>query len=251
MLERVRCVLVGTTHAGNLGASARALKNMGLGDLALVRPEVASDDPEAVARAAGAADLLASARTFPDLGSAVADCALVVGSSSRRRSLAWPELGPREFAAEVAGLPAGARAAVVFGPERIGLDNEELARCTHLMVIPAAAEYPSLNLAQAVQLVSWELRMASAAPVPSPAPAEQGARLATHAELEAYYQRLEPALRARGFLDADNPRHLMHRLRRLYGRARLDHNEINILHGILTALSEQTPADASRPGSDG
>lgn len=242
MLDRVRCVLVGTTHAGNLGASARALKNMGLSDLALVRPEVAPDDPEAVARAAGAADLLARARVLPDLDSAVADCALVAGSSSRRRSLAWPELGPREFAAEVAGLPAGARAAVVFGPERIGLDNEELARCTHLLVIPAAAEYPSLNLAQAVQLVSWELRSAAAQPASPPAPTERGARLATHAELEAYYQRLEPVLRASGFLTADNPRHLMHRLRRLYGRARLDHNEINILHGILTALTDARDA---------
>jgi TrmH family RNA methyltransferase len=238
MLDRVRFVLVGTTHPGNIGATARAMRNMGLGDLALVRPAVAPDDPEAQARAAGGADVLARATVHADLASAVADCALVIGTSGRRRSLDWPELGPREFAQAAHALPAAARIAVVFGPERIGLDNEELARCTHLLFIPADPAYPSLNLAQAAQLVAWELRMAAA-----PAPGAPVARvpLASHAELEAYYARLEHALTANGFLDPDNPRHLMRRIRRMYGRAGLDQNEINILQGILTSLTEDPP----------
>jgi tRNA/rRNA methyltransferase/tRNA (cytidine32/uridine32-2'-O)-methyltransferase len=249
LLDRVRFVLVGTTHPGNIGACARAMKNMGLGDLALARPACGLPHPDADALAAGAVELVRRATIHPTLEAAVADCALVVGTSSRRRSLAWPELEPRGLAAAIRALPADARAAVVFGPERIGLDNDELARCTHLVVIPANPEYAALNLAQAAQILAWELRMSSLAPAaPPPAGASfDGMPLASHAELEAYYARLEAALRARGFLAADNPRHLMKRIRRLYGRALPDRNEINILQGMLTALLD----DAAQAGKDG
>jgi len=235
MLDRIRFVLVGTTHPGNVGACARAMKNMGLSDLALVAP-AEFPHPDASARAAGAEDLLAAARVHPDLASAIADCELVVASSGRRRGLAWPELAPRELAARCAALAAPARCAVVFGPERTGLTNEQLGSASAVVAIPADPGYPSLNLAAAAQVLAYELRLAALA---ERAPlAAEGAPipLASAAELEAYYARLEVALAECGFLDRDHPRHLMQRIRRLVNRAQPDRSEINILQGIVTAL---------------
>lgn len=238
MLDRIRFVLVATSHPGNIGACARAMKNMGLRDLALVAP-ARFPDPEAVARAAGAADLLATATVHGSLAAAVADCALVVATSARRRSLGWPTLTPRGLAARIAALPADARCAVVFGPERVGLDNDQLAQAGALVEIPANPDYSSLNLGAAVQVIGYECRLAALALADAPASSPQAREgpVASHAELESYYARLEPALLRAGFIDPANPRHLMRRIRRLYARAEPDRDELNILQGMLNALA--------------
>lgn len=261
MLDRIRFVLVATSHPGNIGACARAMKNMGLSELALVAPG-SFPDAAATARAAGAEDLLDTARVHDTLAAAVADCTLVVATSARRRGLEWPTLTPRALAARIAGLPADARCAVLFGPERIGLDNDQLAQAGALVEIPANPEYSSLNLGAAVQVIAYECRLAAIAAAAHPkgcdAPAAAGeARegpAASHAELESYYARLEPALARAGFIDPANPRHLMRRIRRLYARAQPDRDELNILQGMLSALvahddpppGPRTPAGAPK-----
>lgn len=247
MLDRIRFVLVATSHPGNIGACARAMKNMGLRDLALVAP-ARYPDAEASARAAGAEDLLAAARVHDTLAAAVADCSLVVATSARRRGLEWPTLSPRALAARIAGLPADARCAVVFGPERIGLDNEQLAQAGVLVEIPANPEYSSLNLGAAVQVIAYECRLAASDAPAAAAEAREGPA-ASHAELESYYARLEPALLRAGFIDPANPRHLMRRIRRLYARAQPDRDELNILQGMLNALAapDDAPSEPRTP----
>ncbi len=229
----LRIVLVSTTHPGNIGASARAMKTMGLEHLLLVRPSL-YPSAEATARASGADDVLAKARVVATLGEALQGCVLVFGASARRRALAWPELDPRQCAARAAQVSVSAPVALVFGSERSGLSNEELDRCHFLVHIPANPRYSSLNLAAAVQVMAYELRMAARAtaedvnnPDPLPAPAE---------EMEHFFAHLQRVLMETGFLDPANPRHLMRRLRRLFNRAQPDHNEINILRGILSAV---------------
>lgn len=250
MLDRIRFVLVATSHPGNIGACARAMKNMGLSDLALVAP-ARFPDAEASARAAGAEDLLAAARVHDTLAAAVADCSLVVATSARRRDLEWPTLSPRALAARIAGLPADARCAVVFGPERIGLDNEQLAQAGVLVEIPANPEYSSLNLGAAVQVIAYECRLAALAAIDAPAAVAEAREgpAASHAELESYYARLEPALLRAGFIDPANPRHLMRRIRRLYARAQPDRDELNILQGMLNALAapDDAPSEPRTP----
>ena len=226
-----RIVLVETSHPGNIGAVARAIKNMALTDLVLVRPKH-FPHADATARASGADDVLARARVVDSLDQALADCTMAFASSARQRTIRWPELTPREAAAAIAAQPAGGRAAVVFGPETSGLTNEHIARCQRLVVIPSAPEFPSLNLAMAVQVIAYEIRLAST----TSAPAGAATTPAPLADLENYYAHLERVLRASGFLDPANPRHLMQRLRRLYARAEPDQNEVNILRGVLTAV---------------
>lgn len=229
----VSIVLVGTTHPGNIGAVARAMKTMGLRRLVLVAPK-AFPAEEASARAAGAADLLESARVCAGLDEALAGASFVVGASARLRSLAWPSVAPREAAARIVAEAQLGEAAVVFGRESSGLTNEELARCHALLHIPTAPALGSLNLAMAVQVVAYELFLATgAAPalppdrLQPPAPAE---------EMERFYAHLEAALVEARFLDPDNPRNLMRRLRRLFNRAQPDSDEVSILRGILAAL---------------
>lgn len=245
-LDRVRIVLVETTHPGNIGASARAMKTMGLRDLRLVSPKH-FPDPEAEARASGAEDVLAAAGVHASLDDAVADCVRVVGSSARQRKLAWPELDPRECGEALLRAAEDAPVALVFGRERTGLTNGELDRCTDVVTIPANPAYSSLNLGAAVQVLSYELRMAALAGQLRDRP-EPEAPPASHEELERLYSHLEAALAARDFLDRHNPEHLMRRLRRLYSRARLDQNEVQILRGMLTALAPDAPkgVDAGR-----
>ena len=234
----VRIVLVDTSHPGNIGAVARAMKNMDLAELALVRPQSFPSE-EARARAAGADDILASAVVCGSLEEALAGCGFVAGASARLRSLPWPVMTAREAAAKVTAEAAGGTAAVVFGSERVGLSNEDLARCHVLLHIPTAPGFSSLNLAMAVQVVAYELLLASDT-APSLAPVREKP-LASAGEMEHFYVHLERALVARGFLNPDNPRHLMRRLRRLFNRAELDTNEINILRGILSALAPDVP----------
>ena len=208
------------------------MKTMGLSELVLVEPS-RFPDAEATARASGADDLLSSARVVDSLATAVADCHFVLGASARPRSLAWPTLTPREAAAVACREAGEGRVAVVFGPEQSGLDNQHLARCQQLIQIPANPDYSSLNLAMAVQVITYELRMAAGAEL-SAQPRE--ARLATGAELEHFHSHLRDVLQHSGFLNPDHPRALLLRLRRLFNRAELDQNEINILEGILSAL---------------
>ncbi|MGD8378544.1 MAG: tRNA (cytosine(32)/uridine(32)-2'-O)-methyltransferase TrmJ [Gammaproteobacteria bacterium] len=233
MLNNIRIVLVGTSHPGNIGAAARAMKTMGLSRLILVAPD-RFPDPEAVALASGAEDVLRDARQVETLDQALIGCRWVAGASARQRRLSWPELDPRECAERARQEAVAGDVALVFGRERTGLTNEELDLCHHLVHIPANPEYSSLNLAAAVQVLSYELRMAG-----RPAAATDEHEPAPSEELERFFAHLETVLVRMEFLDPDNPRHLMRRLRRLYHRARPDRNEINILRGILTAVESR------------
>jgi TrmH family RNA methyltransferase len=228
----IRIILVGTTHPGNIGAVARAMKNMGLHDLVLVNPRYFPHD-EATARASGAEDLLDSAVVMSSLDEALADCVFAAGASARDRAIDWPCLAPRECAARIVAESKLGPVAVVFGPEKSGLTNDDLDRCQALLTIPTDPDFSSLNIAMAVQVITYELRLAT---MSEPEPVEAGIRPATGDEMEYFYQHLETVLTDSGFLDPENPRVLMRRLRRLFVKARPDHNEVNILRGILTAL---------------
>lgn len=231
----VRIVLVETTHPGNIGAAARAMKNMGLSDLCLLRPRHFPDGI-ARARASGAQDVLAGARVCDDLDDAIGDCGLVIGASARLRSLAWPMTTPREAAKTIVGHIPHTPVAVMFGREKSGLTNEEIQRCRLLMHIPANPDYTSLNLAMAVQVLAYELWLAAGSSGP-PEP-DPEFPLASNAEVERFYEHLQQVLLETGFLDPDNPRQLISRLRRLFGRIDLDQNEINILRGILASVQQ-------------
>jgi tRNA (cytidine32/uridine32-2'-O)-methyltransferase len=232
----IRIVLIGTTHPGNIGASARAMKNMGLHELVLVNPKHFPHE-DATARASGAEDLLELATVVESLDAAVTDCCYVAGASARSRTIGWPSMLPRDCAARLVLESAQGPVAVIFGPEKSGLSNDDLDRCHTLLTIPTDPGFSSLNLAMAVQVISYELRLAHMCPRLEAAVAE--APLASGEELENFYVHLEKVLTSSGFLDPDNPRHLMRRLRRLFARALPDRNEINILRGILAAVDPQ------------
>lgn len=235
-MRQSRIVLVNTSHPGNIGAAARAMKNMGLDELVLVDPQQ-FPSAEATARASGADNVLAKARCVPQLDDAIAGAGLVIGASARSRSLSIPMLDPRQCAELIMQQPDNTLSAIVFGRERTGLTNNELERCHYLVQIPANPEYPSLNIAAAVQVITYELRMATGI---STEKAEKNHRFATADEMELFYQHLEGTLIDIEFLDPDKPRQLMRRLRRLYGRIRPSENEINILRGILTAVDRKS-----------
>jgi TrmH family RNA methyltransferase len=230
----IRIVLLRPTHPGNIGGAARAMKNMGLASLTLVAPEQ-FPHPEATARAAGAADVLERARVCETLDDALQGCHLVIGASARERRIEWPPLAPPEGAAM---LRAGARrgpVALLFGQERTGLMNEELDRCRFVVTVPTDPRYPSLNLACAVQILVYEIYGAGSR-VPDLPHDGHGEPAATVEETRLFYHHLEQVLTEINFLDPANPRLLMRRLVRLFNRAELDRNELNILRGILTAV---------------
>lgn len=233
----VRIVLVGTTHPGNIGAVARVMKNMALDRLCLVAPRI-FPSAEATARASGADDILADAQVTVTLDEAIADCALVIGASARRRSIECPQVTPRECAAKIAGRPAGGPVALVFGREHSGLSNDELDRCHWQLHIPTNPGFASLNIAAAVQICAYELFVTRQAAVGHEEAAGQGQEAVSGEEMERFYHHLEAVLVELDFLDPDNPRHLMRRLRRLYNRAQPDRNEINILRGMLKAVQD-------------
>jgi tRNA (cytidine32/uridine32-2'-O)-methyltransferase len=230
MSAAIRFVLVDTSHPGNIGASARAMKNMGLETLVLVRPR-SYPGTEAAARAAGAADLLARARVVAAIDDAIGDCGRVYGTTARARSAHWRVLDAREAAAELAAVPASRPAAVLFGGERNGLSNDALERCHALIRIPCAPGYESLNLAQAVQILAYEIRMAGR-PDAGEAPREP----ATAEAMRALDAHLERTMRASGFMHDGNAGQLGVRVRRLFARARPDDGEVRILRGWLAAL---------------
>jgi tRNA (cytidine32/uridine32-2'-O)-methyltransferase len=231
----VRIVLVETSHPGNIGAAARAMKTMGLKDLALVSPKRFPSE-EASARASGAADLLESAGVYECLEDAVADCGLVIGASARLRSVSCPVDDPRVCAKRIWTSLADTRAAIVFGPEQSGLTNRHMGLCERLVQIPTEADYGSLNVAMAVQIVCYELRMHRLGCERKIAAVDREAPPATAEELEGFHAHLERVLDDAGFFNPDHPRRLKLKLRRLFQRAQLDRNEVNILRGALTAL---------------
>ena len=231
----VRVVLVNTSHPGNIGAAARAMKNMGLERLYLVAPRE-FPAPRALWRAAGAVDVLERAVVVETLAAAVADCGMVVGTSARERRIPWPLLDPRECGQRVWQESAHHEVALVFGREDRGLTNDELAQCSYHVHIPANPEYSSLNLAAAVQVLAYEVRMAAlaaAGAMPSP---EWDVPPAPAADLDLYFQHLERVLVEIGFHDPANPRQTMVRLRRLLARIRPDRMELSILRGVLTGV---------------
>lgn len=234
----VRFVLVDTSHPGNIGAVARAMKNMGLAELVLVNPRE-FPHPEATARASGADDLLARARVVGSLPEAIADCGLVLGTTARTREQFFRVLDAREAAGRVvteARSGSGA-VAVVFGTERYGLSNEHLLSAHALIRIPANPAYESLNIAMAAQLIAYEIRMAAMQPVVK---AERDAPLATPDQMQRFFDHLEAVMNEADFRDrTQSGTHLMGRIRRMFNRAELDSNEVNILRGILTAVQNR------------
>lgn len=237
----IKIVLVNTSHPGNIGATARAMKNMGLSRLALVNP-VEFPSGVAVGRAASALDVLEQAEVVNTLGEAIADCALVIGSSARSRSLPWPMLTPEQSAAKLVKESQSAQVALVFGREDSGLNNEELQLCHFHVQIPASPEYSSLNLAAAVMVLCYEIRRAVLRDEEADDKAEDeywDQEKATVEQVEYFYEHLERVLIEIDFHDPDNPRQLMQRMRRLFGRVRIDAMEMNILRGILTNIEHK------------
>jgi len=244
-LSNIRIVLVHPTHPGNIGAAARAMKTMCLQALRLVRP-ADYQGGEASARAAGANDVLAGAVIHDSLGEALQGCGLVIGTSSRARAIPWPALDPRAGARKLVAQAEQGPVALVFGREKMGLTNAELDMCRYVVSIPASESYSSLNLACAVQLMGYEILLAGEAHQRGACSErhEPEAPPARSEDLARFYRHLGEVLIELGFLDPSNPRKLMRRLRRLFNRAGLDANELNILRGILTAV--QQGVDRSR-----
>ena len=226
MLQNIRIVLVETSHTGNMGSVARAMKTMGLTNLWLVNPLV-KPDSQAIALAAGASDVIGNAH-------------IVVGTSDRSRTLPWPMLDPRECGLKSVAEAANTPVALVFGRERVGLTNEELQKCHYHVAIAANPEYSSLNLAMAVQVIAYEVRMAWLA-------TQENGEQVEHEEtpyplvddLERFYGHLEQTLLATGFIRENHPGQVMNKLRRLFTRARPESQELNILRGILASIEQQ------------
>ncbi|WP_144821646.1 tRNA (cytosine(32)/uridine(32)-2'-O)-methyltransferase TrmJ [Marinobacter piscensis] len=247
--DQIRIVLVETSHSGNIGAVARAMKNMGLANLWLVNPHSFPDEAS-YARAAGASDILDRAQVVPTLKEALEDCTMVLGTSARGRKLPWPVVPPPQAAEIAAQSSQAAPAALVFGRENHGLSNDELHLCHYHIHIPSNPDYSSLNLAMAVQVMCYELRMLFLRtleggegspylkPMTSPGDPGWDVPAARAGDVEGFFQHLEQALYDVGFHRRENPRQLMSRLRRLFQRARLDKLEVNILRGILTAVQK-------------
>ena len=240
VLDRIRIVLSHTSHPGNIGAAARAMKTMGLSRLVLVNPKK-FPDAEAVARAVGADDILEQARVCSSLDEALSGTVFAVALSARHRNLGPEPMSARVAAPEVLSIAAAGDVALVFGNETAGLSNAEVQRCQRTVFIPANPEYTSLNLGSAVQLLCYELRLAAfdgkppvvtkAIPFASP--------LATNDDIERFYAHLERVMVETGFLDPEHPKRLLPKLRRLFGRSELERDEINILRGILDAVEKK------------
>lgn len=241
MLDRIRIVLVNTTHPGNIGAAARAMKNMGLSRLYLVKPKRYPDE-QAVYRAASALDVLDQAVICETLEEAIADCQLVVGTSARDRSIPWPVMEVRQAAAAAVKEPDEHQVAVLFGREDRGLTNEELQRCHFHLQIPTNPEYSSLNLGAAVQVVSYELRVAALTESATQPAWDWGTEwdvaAASAEDVQRFFEHLEEALVELKVINPKSPRQLMTRMKRLFIRSRPDQVEINLLRGILTAAQK-------------
>jgi len=247
LLQRVRVILINTTHPGNIGATARAMKVMGLSNLHLVTPKI-WPHADATALASGADDVLQQATLHDSLDSALAGCGLVLGTSARMRSLAMPQMDARAAARTAISELHQHDVALLFGRERYGLTNEEMQCCNLLVHIPSNSAYSSLNLAQAVQVLSYELRMAVLDHDGEVSDALDWQPVDGQ-EMQRFFEHLEQALLDIQFLNPAQPKKLMMRLRRLFNRARPDNNEVNILRGILAAAQDQA-RNASKTEDD-
>lgn len=241
MLQNVRIVLVETSHTGNMGSVARAMKTMGLTNLWLVNPLV-KPDSQAIALAAGASDVIGEAKIVDTLDEALAGCSLVVGTSARSRTLPWPMLDPRECGLKTISEAQDAPVAIVFGRERVGLTNDELQKCHYHVAIQANPEYSSLNLAMAVQILAYEVRIAWLATQEEGKKAvvvEDQTQYPSADDLERFYVHLEQVLLKTGFIRTSHPGQIMSKLRRLYNRARPETQELNILRGMLSSIDNE------------
>jgi len=243
-LQAIRVVLIQPSHPGNIGGTARALKNMGLRRLYLVAP-ANHRSAEATARAADAVDVLASATVCATLDEAIGDCHFVVGTTARNRRIEWPMLDPREGAEMLLEHAQRGPVAVLFGQERSGLKNDELDRCHRVMYIPSSPEYPALNLVCAVQVVAYEMYRRGIEGISTVPPTDPPV---AQTEMDHFYRHLEEVLIEISFLDPTNPRLLRRRLRRFFNRAQPDQNEMNILRGVLKQI--QVTTRKLRKGSD-
>lgn len=237
MLQNIRIVLVETSHTGNMGSVARAMKTMGLTNLWLVNPLV-KPDSQAIALAAGASDVIGNAQIVDTLDEALAGCSLVVGTSARSRTLPWPMLDPRECGLKSVSEGQHAPVALVFGRERVGLTNEELQKCHYHVAIAANPEYSSLNLAMAVQIIAYEVRMAFLQSQETTQPDYEESPYPLVDDLERFYQHMEQMMVRSGFIREGNPGQVMSKMRRLYTRARPERDELNILRGMLSSLEK-------------
>ncbi len=238
----VRVILVRPQHPGNIGACARAMKNMGFRHLVLVAPRQFPAE-EAVARAAGADDILAAARVVDSVRAAVADCVFVAATSARDRTIPWPRLDARGAGTALCAHARSGPVGLLFGAERTGLTNDEVDYAHVLVQIPADPEFASLNLAAAVQILCYETRCAALGAAPAP---ESGHRPASQEDFNRFLEHLERMMADVGFLDARHPRKLMRRLTRLFRRAQPDDNELQILRGILNAVEHPYPPGRGR-----
>jgi len=237
----VRIVLIDPSHPGNIGSVARAMKNMALSELTLVRPR-SFPHAESIALAAGADDILSGARIVDTVAEAIADCSFIAGTTSRPRSYHWEFATPRDVADRIVGLGNENRVALLFGSERYGLANEDLQHCNVLVRIPANPQYCSLNLAMSVLLLAYEIFVARERPQSH---VQLELPLAPSSDVEHFYAHLHQVLNEIDFDDRTG--HLMERLRRLFNRAQLDRNELNIMRGILSAVQGRRGQSARRP----
>lgn len=236
----IKIVLVNTAHPGNIGGAARAMKNMGFSELCLVEPRE-YPAPRAVWRAAGARDILTQAQVVNSVDEAIADCSLVVGTSARGRRIPWPLINPRECGQRVWQEAQSHKVALLFGREDRGLTNDELQKCHYHVHIPSNPEYSSLNLATAVQVVAYEIRMASLADKQGNIPelGEWDQPPVTAEALEKFHEHLAETMAELDFYDPDNPKQLLTRMRRLFNRVRMDEMEASILRGLLSAVQRK------------
>ena len=234
-LGRIRIVLSHTTHPGNIGAAARAMKTMGLSRLFLIKPE-RFPHPDARAFATGAMDLLESAVICDSLDEALAGTVLAIACTARHRDLAHEVMDCREASHRLVAEAAAGDVALVFGTERSGLTTDEISRCHSIAIIPTDWEYSSLNLAQAVQVFAYELRTSA---VGKQVYSQHPSDLATHDEAEGFLRQLEDTFYSTGFLDPKEPKRLMQRMRRMFARTRLEKKEVNILRGFLSAIKSK------------
>jgi len=237
MLSNIRIVLINTFHPGNIGAAARAMKNMGLSQLYLVNPGE-FPHPEADSRAAGGSDLLRQAVVVDSLEAAIADCPLVIGTSSRNRNLPWPMLNARQCGEQVVREAVQAPVAIVFGRERMGLHNDELRLCHFHVAIDADPAYPVLNVSAALQVICYEIWMAQAAARPqAPEPPRE---YPDQAAMAHFYQHLETTLKQIGFILPQHEGKTLTKLQRFFNRGRPELLELNMLRGILSAVQRLT-----------
>lgn len=237
-LTNIKIVLIETSHTGNMGSAARAMKTMGLNQLCLVNP-VIKPDSQSISLAAGASDIIKNAQIVNSMDIAIADCQLVIGTSARSRHLQWPHLESYQCGDKiVAELQQGHRVALVFGRERVGLTNEELQKCHYHVSIPANPQYSSLNLAMSVQVLCYEIRRAMLQFNGQPDQNVTTCDYPKDIDLQRYYQHLEQTLIKTDFINPNHPGQIMGRLRRLFNRARLEQQELNILRGILTSIDK-------------